>query len=395
MKRAWALLALLLCPAAQNGVAPVPPPFAGGYQPQGIDEAGLWRQDDESERALAQSPLVIRDPALNAYVRAVLCETVGAERCAAVRPYILRVPLFNATMSPNGTMRIYSGLLLRTSSASELGAVLGHEFGHFERRHTLQAFKARRMGSDVVSWAAVLSSLSGTRQAWRNVDLLNLSVLGGLAKFSRDQEREADRLGVGYLNASRLDPQAASRIWRTLILEGEASAAARGLRRNDVSRTSFFASHPAEGERSTYLHALAATGGESRDDGSARHAAALAPWRTMFLDDQIALNDFGASDFLVTHLAEGGWTAELWRARGDLFSGRGHPRDLMNAADYYAKAVALDPRLATAQRGLGLTLVKTGRVAEGRAALARYRLLAPDAPDAAMIDATIAGLQAR
>ena len=57
----------------------------------------------------------------------------------------------------------------------------------------------------------------------------------------------------------------------------------------------------------------------------------------------------------------------------------------MNAADFYAKAVALDPQLAEAQRGLGLSLVKTGRSMEGATALRRYLHLKPGAADAAMI----------
>jgi|GEM_PF-5212829 len=84
--------------------APTPPPYQGFYQPQGVDEVGLWREDDESERRLAASRLVIQDEALNAYRKEVLCKTVGTDRCTATRIYVLREPTFNATMSPNGTM---------------------------------------------------------------------------------------------------------------------------------------------------------------------------------------------------------------------------------------------------------------------------------------------------
>ncbi|MGS1017577.1 M48 family metalloprotease [Allosphingosinicella humi] len=400
MKRLFAaLLSLAVVAAPAWGApkvkpkpAPPPPPFAGIYQPQGVDEIGLWREDDESERALANSPVVIRDEALNAYVRGVLCETVGLDRCNSVRTYILRVPVFNATMSPNGTMRIFSGLLLRTRSEAELAALLGHEFGHFEKRHTLDGFKAHRTGTDLLSWAAVLTSMSGGRQSYASFNDLRLSVYGGLARFGRDQEREADLLGIGYLNGGPLRPHSASRVWRNLILEAEASAAARGLRKPDFDHISFFASHPPDGERADYLYALAAPDGEGREDGADRYAAALAPWLTAFLDDQIALNDFGGSEFIINRLAESGWTADLWRARGDLFRGRGHRRDLMNAADFYGKAVALNPDLAEAHRGLGLSLIKTGRATEGRAALERYLKLKPDASDAAMIGMTIASI---
>lgn len=51
---------------AASAVAPPPPPFAGVYQPQGVDEIGLWKEIDEEERILANSPILIRDEALNA-----------------------------------------------------------------------------------------------------------------------------------------------------------------------------------------------------------------------------------------------------------------------------------------------------------------------------------------
>ena len=365
--------------------APPPPPYAGVYQPQGVDEIGLWREADESERKLTNSPLVIRDERLNAYVRQALCNAVGQDRCASVRVYVIRMPIFNASMTPNGTMEVFTGLLLRTRSEAELASVLGHEFGHFEKRHTLQRFKANRSGSDFLSWAAVLTSMSGTAQAYRSFDNLQLSVLGGLMRHSRDQEREADLLGLGYLNAGPLRPGAASRVWRNMILEQEASATARGLRKPDLDHVAFFASHPADGERADYLYGLASPNGDVKDEGADRYAAALLPWLPQFLDDQIKLNDFGGSDFIITRLAEAGWTAPLWRARGDLYRARGNPRDLMNAADFYGKAVALDPTLADAQRGLGLSLVKTGRAIEARAALQKYLALRPDAPDVAVV----------
>lgn len=369
--------------------APPPAPYTGAYQPRGVDEIGMWQVSDEDERKLANSRLVIRDASLNAYVRQILCMTVGIDRCGPVRIYIVRAPLFNASMTPNGTMTVFTGLLLRATNEAELGSVLGHEFGHFEKRHTLERFKAHRKGTDLLSWAAVLASMAGTRQAGQTFDDLQTSVYGGLARFNRENEREADLTGLGYLNASGLRPGAASRIWRNFILEVEASSAARGLRKPDFNRTAFFASHPPEGERVSYLYALAAPDGETREDGGLRYASALAPWMARFLDDQIALNDFGASEFLINRLGENGWTAELWRARADLFRGRGNPRDLMNAADFYAKALALNPDMAIARRGLGLSLIKTGREREGRVQLERYLALNPQASDAAMIRMTI------
>ncbi len=370
---------------ASDHAAPPPPPFAGVYQPKGVDEIGAWREADESERALANSPIVLRDEALNAYVRGVLCATVGNDRCAATRVYILRTPVFNASMAPNGTMRVFSGLLLRVRSEAELGAVLGHEFGHFEQRHSLERFKSRRTGSDLLSWAGVLASMSSGYQMQSSFDRMQLSVYGGLFRFQRDQEREADMLGVGYLNTGRLRPQSASLVWRNLMAEAQASSVARGLSRPRFDQVAFFASHPPDAERAATLAALAAPDAAGREDGADRYATALAPWLPAFLDDQIKLNDFGASDYIIGSLAETGWTAPLWLARGELYRARGNPRDLVNAAEFYANAIAADPALAVAYRGLGLSLLKTARPAEGRAALRRYLELKPDASDAAMV----------
>ncbi|WP_010184578.1 M48 family metallopeptidase [Sphingomonas sp. PAMC 26605] len=364
---------------------PVPPPYAGVYQPTGVDEIGAWKEADESERTLADSPIVIRDEALNAYVRGVLCETVGQDRCKSARIYILRTPIFNANMAPNGTMRVFSGLLLRVRNEAELGTVLGHEFGHFERRHGLSGFKAHRSATDLLSWAAVLSAMSASYDARLRFNDLQLSVYGSFYRFGRDQEREADRLGIGYLNASPLRPQAAATVWRNMIAEAEASSAARGLRKPKLDKVAFFATHPPEAERATTLAALAAPEGATRDDGAQRYKRALSAWLPIFLDDQIKLNDFGGSDFIITALAETGWTAPLWLARGDLYRARGNVRDLVNAAEFYNNAVSMDPALAEAHRGLGLALLKTGRMSDGRAALRRYLALKPLASDASMI----------
>lgn len=371
--------------AAFAAPAPPPPPYQGAYQPKGVDEIGLWQRDDEYERALAASPVVIRDEALTAYVKSVLCRAVGTDRCGATRIYILREPTFNASMSPNGTMRVFSGLLLRMRSEAELAYILGHEFGHFELRHTLMQFKEARSGSDLLAWSALLASMSPSYQTQRAYRDLQLSVYGGFFRFGRDQEREADLLGIGYLNESELRPQLASQVWQNLMGEIEASATTRGLRKPNFKAIAFTASHPPEGERAEYLEALADPTAHERDDGADRYRAAMANWLPVFLQDQIKLNDFGGSDYLIARLAEDGWTDDLWFARAELYRTRGNQRDLVNAIQFYRSALSLNPDLAEAHRGLGLSLMKTGEREAGKAALRTYLEIKPQADDAGMI----------
>jgi beta-barrel assembly-enhancing protease len=377
-------VALMLASSAQAEPA-LPPPYAGAYQPQGVDEQGLWREIDEEERRFAQSDMLIRDQALQAYVTKVLCDTVGQDRCGATRVYIVRVPIFNAGMYPNGLMQVYSGLLLRVRSEAELGAVLGHEFGHFEARHSLDQLKAKRSGSDVLAWTAMLGALAPSYDMLRTYRDLELTIIGSIFRFGRDQEREADRLGIGYLNTSALRPQAAAHVWERLMAESLADARSKGLRKPRFDRIPFYATHPPVAERAATLALLARPDAVDRDDGAARYRAAMAPWIAQFLDDQIKLNDFGASEYLIQTLAQDGWTAQLHHARGELYRMRGNPRDLVNAAQFYAEAIALDPALAQAQRGLGLSLMKIGQPGPGQAALRRYLALAPDAVDARLI----------
>lgn len=371
--------------SAQAATAPSLPPYEGVYQPQGVDEIGLWRDADESERELAASNLVIHDEKLTGYVKKVLCDTVGADRCNSARVYIMREPTFNATMAPNGTMRVLSGLFLRVRNEAELAAILGHEFGHFERRHGLGRFKSARQGTDLLAWGAVLANIAPSYDTRRTYQDLQLSVYGHIFRYGRDNEREADALGIAYLNRSHLRPQAAPRVWQNIMAEAEASARLRGLKRPNFDAIAFTASHPPHAERAAYLTALALPEASSRDDGAARYREALAPWLPTFLEDQIKLNDFGASEYIIQSLAENGWTAELWHARGDLHRTRGNQRDLTHAVEFYTNAIGLDAELADAYRGLGLSLIKTGQPSEGQQALRKYLQSKPTASDAKFI----------
>jgi len=381
MKRsALVAAALISICASTTGAAQVPgvPPYQGVYEPQGVDERGQWMMADERERRLRDSNLLIRDEALNDYVKGVLCRAVGDDRCRNVRIYILRVPLPNALMSANGTLVLWSGFLLRMKNEAELAAILGHEFAHFERRHTLNGFRRQRSTNDVIQWLALLGAMTRTPVY---VDLL----VGDLYRFTRDQERESDLLSLGYLYRSRYRPMAAAEMFDRLMDEADASSLGRGQRIHRYDSLAFLDDHPTTLERATYLRALAEPELPDRIDGEEAYAAALRPWMAGFLEDQVKLNDFGGSEYLLTQLAHGHWTAELLYWRGELYRMRGNPRDLVNAADFYRQSIQLDANRAEAFRGLGLALMRAQAPEEGRQALARYLALKPDASDAPMI----------
>lgn len=379
------LLALAL-PASMPGMAAddsqMLPPFENAYEPRTVDERGLWMLVDEDERKLRDSAFVLRDAALTSYVREVLCRTVGAERCRGSRVYVMRVPHFNATMAPNGCVEVWSGLLLRVQDEAELAAVLGHEFAHFEQRHSLRDFKHKRSMSDLWVWGSLLGGSVGSTLA--------TSALGSIYSFSREQESEADVLGAKYAIAAGYTSRAAANIWQKLMEEADATAFGRKQRSHRYDRVAFFADHPTNLDRATYLSKLADATKSSGENGATRFSAAIKPWRAQFLADQLKLNDFGGTEYLLGQLARDGWTEELLFARAELYRLRGNPRDLVTAADFYRQAIEIDPVHAESYRGMGLALLRSGNSAQGQSALTRYLELAPNASDAAMIKNLIA-----
>lgn len=375
--------------AKADTVAAVPP-YAGAYQPQDKDERGLWMEFDEAERALRDSNAVINDPALNAYLRDVVCRTVGGARCATARIYVVRDASFNASMAPNGMLVVNTGLLLRVRDEAELAAVLGHEFAHFELRHSLQKFKQHRAAGDVMAWigvaaagAATYGGSAGYRTA-RTMSSLNVDIVGAVYANDREQERQADLLSMAYLKASPYDPHCFADIWGRAMDEADATARGRKQHSTRYRRVAFFATHPTDLDRATYLRDTANAMGKTGEDDRTRFDTAMTQWRAQFLADQIKLNDFEGTDYLIGQLAGAGWTPDLQFARGELYRSRGNPRDLVSAIGFYQRAIAGDAANAEAYRGLGLAQLRS-RDPAAPDALRKYLAMKPDASDHAMI----------
>jgi len=378
MMRALMPALLLLAAAAQASPEPKPTgsPAAPNYAPIGKDEQGLWAEADENERQLKQSPLLIREPAVNAYLRHVLCRTVGATACASVRVYLVRIPMFNADMSPNGMLRIYSGLLLRVRSEAELAAILGHEFTHFEDRHSLAELRKKRSSASWAAWLTVASVAAGQPRNYYP------DFLAGYFAYSRDQEREADRGGLHLMNGAGYRPMAASSIWMHMREERDAQASALGVKSLKDADYGPFSSHPMDIERMTYLAREGqALEGHEDFDGVEDYRSAIAPIWSMLIDDQIKMNDFGGSEYVLENLANGNWTGPLLFARAELYRARGSGADLLTAEALYRQAIVRADAPAATWRGLGLVLLHNGRRQEAKTYLLAYLERNPNAPD--------------
>jgi beta-barrel assembly-enhancing protease len=388
--RAFALTALIgfamLQPAYAAEDAFRLPPYVHAYEPVTVDERGQWMQADERERQIRDSPLRIREGNLETYLRGVLCHEVGQDRCTGVRVYAMEIPIFNAGMMANGAMEVWSGLLLRARTEAELAAVLGHEFAHFELRHGLNGFKNRRGASDVMAWISVLGGISNTP-----LGTTNLSLLGSIYRFDREQESQADALGLKYLANSGYPATSAAEVWQSLMAEEDAGALGRKQKPRQKYTAGFFDTHPASFERATRLAQEAAklpAGGDSR---AKEFQEAVAPYLPRFLAAQVKLNDFGGSEYILSNLSQrSGWTGDLLFARGELHRARATPRDLQLASQFYRDAKGAGYSNPDLDRNLGLSLLRNGQTEEGRAALTSYLTAYPNASDAKAINALLA-----
>lgn len=376
MKRPAILAALLSLMAA----APVA--AEGDHGPRDETERGLWQQMDEYERELKNSEFLMGDAALNAYVKGVLCRTVGEERCTATRIYIVRTPYYNAMMAPNGMMVVWSGLLLRTRNEAELATVLGHEFAHFEKRHSIQLYRNIKSKTDAMAWLRVLPGGM----------FAQMSLMGSVMSFNREMERQADLVALDDLARSGYDPIAASEIWEQLRAEMDSSTEGRRMRKAMDRMGDYFSSHPNSKDRMEYLRA-AAVGKRAKGQtmGADNYRRALAKWWPQLIDDQVKLNQFEETEFLLDSMARGKWTADLLYARGELYRARAKEGDFAQAIGFYRQAIAKDTALAESWRGLGVALLRSGSKEEGRKALKSYLEKRPEAEDHGILSMMASG----
>jgi beta-barrel assembly-enhancing protease len=336
------------------------------------DEGGLWALMDREETRLRRSPFRMRDEALQDYLQALVCK-LGGEHCADIRVYALRTPFFNASMAPNGMMQVWSGLLLRVDNEAQLAAVLAHEIAHFLQRHTLERLRDAKARSAFGTFLGMFGLVGA---------LASLATLAGAFGFTRDQEREADQIGLGLMDKAGFDPREAAKVWDNLIAELSANPEA------DPGKSSpMFATHPASAERSRSLAALAekaAAGSGSL--GEEAYEARLAPWRFELLADELKRGRFDESLVLLQRmLLRRPQHAELLFYRGEAYRLRGKGGDVELALADLQAAATLGNEPAVTHRSLGYLHRGQARSDAARACFERYLEKTPNAADAALI----------
>jgi predicted Zn-dependent protease len=383
MKLSIFLLGLVLalpCQVAAVEERDLQPKIQPGYQPVDAEtEKGLWMELEEYEAAIRRSALLIKDGPVNDYVKSAACR-VARDYCGDLRVYLIRNPGFNASMTANGVMQVWTGLLVRVSSEDELAAVLGHELAHYTQLHTLARFKKIRDSMSTASFLDLgLMVLTGIPIA-----VGQLSAVANAMAFSREQEEEADLLGVKFMSQSGYDPRAAARVWKTIVAEEKSAVAKR-------QGTSLFTStHP---ESEARIETLDSFIDENYPDSasiradSQSHVDILNRYYMLLMEDQIDTNRFGRTEHILKkHREIGVDSALIHFFQGEMYRQRNADGDLELARESYQLAIETDKPFADAYRNLAYINLKQGKPALAREEFRRYLDLKPDADDRAMVE---------
>lgn len=373
------VLILLLSGALAAESADIEPKIPPGYTPEkGDDEQGLWMEVDDYEKAVRASALLVDDADLNNYVREAACRVAG-EYCGDLRIYVIRNPGFNASMTPNGMMQVWTGLLLRVSSEDELAAVLGHELAHYTRLHTLD--RLRRIKVSLAAGSLVdfgLIVLAGVP-----IPVGQMTAVADAMAFSREQEEEADLLGVRFMADSDYDPHASYRVWNMLVDE-EAKASAKRQKPGVFNKT-----HPDPAKRAeTLVRYVSERYGTTRADdiGRERHVEMLDRHYMMLMEDQIDTNRFGRTQAMLEkheQIGVNGGLVDFFY--GEMYRQRGQAGDKEKAKNAYARAIERGDPPPLTYRNLGYLNLKEGDIEQARHNFSQYLLLSPDATDRKMI----------
>jgi len=218
-------------------------PVTGKSQLMLVDEGDERAIDKEqSPHQFSEDFGVVQEPGVNQYVQTV-GRALGAKSHRPGVPYSFRVveaSHVNAYAFPGGSIACTRGILLSLDDEAQLAALFGHEVGHVSARHS-----AARMSQSLLIQAAV----AGTAVAVAVKDKRYAPIAGAvgalgsgllLAKYSRDDERQADALGLDYMVRCGYNPDGMTGLMGMLTSLHEAEPSKLQL---------MFATHPMGRER--------------------------------------------------------------------------------------------------------------------------------------------------
>ena len=200
---------------------------------------------DQIMREVAASDEVLQDIEVIDYLN-----TLG-NKLAAASPdkqqkfnfFVVQDNSINAFAMPGGIIGVHTGLILANNSESELASVLGHEIGHVTQRHLARMLAKQKtdMFKNIAGIAlALLVSRANPELATGALTTASAAGVQRQLDYTREHEREADRVGLSILDNAGFDARAMPAFFSTLQ---------RGTRFTEGAAPSFLRTHPLNAER--------------------------------------------------------------------------------------------------------------------------------------------------
>ncbi|MBP9823913.1 MAG: M48 family metalloprotease [Thermoanaerobaculia bacterium] len=238
-------LAVLVLAIAISGCASNP--ATGKSQLNFYSEAREIEMGREADREISAQMRVVDDPVLQAYVSEVGLR-LAAKSERPHLPWAFKVmddPAVNAFALPGGFIYVTRGILGHLSSEAELAGVLGHEIGHVTAQHSVN-----QMSKQQLAQGGLLLGMIVAPEVAQAADLATVGLGALFLKYGRDDERQADDLGLRYMSGTGFEVRELPKVFALL---GKVGAAEGGGR-----VPNWLSSHPDPGDREARSMALIA-----------------------------------------------------------------------------------------------------------------------------------------
>jgi len=196
-------------------------------------------------RDVATSDDVVQDAEVTAYLQALGSRLVSSSPDSQLKFnfFVVQDNSINAFAMPGGVVGVHTGLILASNSESELASVLGHEIGHVTQHHLARMLASQKYDTfKNIAGIALALLVARANPQLASGALTTASAVGVQNKldYTREYEREADRIGLQILNSGGFDVRAMPAFFNTLQ---------RGTRFAEGGAPSFLRTHPLTSER--------------------------------------------------------------------------------------------------------------------------------------------------
>jgi predicted Zn-dependent protease len=231
---AWALAATALLATAGCATNPA----TGKSQLNFYSEAKEIEMGRQADREIAAEMGIVDDPELQAYVRN-LGMRLAAKSERPQLPWTFKVmddPSVNAFALPGGFVYVTRGILGHLTSEAELAGVMGHEIGHVTAQHSVN-----QMSKQQLAQGGMMLGMIVVPEVGQVADLASMGLGALFLKYGRDDERQADDLGLRYMAGTGYEVRELPKVFSLLGKVGAASGGGRV--------PNWLSSHPDPGDR--------------------------------------------------------------------------------------------------------------------------------------------------